>query len=373
MTTITRFTKEQLIARIERQIDINATIIERLGDDSAAASELAVETATMDIKILDIALASLEAGSDSNNHPASGPLSDYRLHRIREILGKAAAQSDGGNLGYAMSDAVKAFDELLEVRKAEPVAWTDEEELRDVRRVGFGEMFSVEPISPNADMCRVIPLYTTPPAPVTIDERAAFNAWNNEDNLPIAGVGAKNAAWLAWQARAKLGSPTAPVVPETLPCPVHLEPGLKFGKGVRTQCVLDALRRRADYYAELEAMTPEERAEHEANIEAFKAMLPQPSLVVPDGVARKDFEVWARSAGFNEDWYFFTNMHPNHYDDDHVNDMWTAWNACRAAMLPHLCDVIEMEAIKQQSTMQPSNGAMSGDAVKQSSSNAQRR
>lgn len=28
------------------------------------------------------------------------------------------------------------------------------------------------------------------------------------------------------------------------------------------------------------------------------------------------------------------------------------------------------EAIKQQSTMQPSNGAMSGDAVKQSSSNA---
>lgn len=40
------------------------------------------------------------------------------------------------------------------------------------------------------------------PAPVVPDERAAFNAWNNEDNLPIAGVGAKNAAWLAWQARA---------------------------------------------------------------------------------------------------------------------------------------------------------------------------
>ena len=40
--------------------------------------------------------------------------------------------------------------------------------------------------------------------PAVVDERAAFNAWNNEDNLPIAGVGAKNAAWLAWQARAAM-------------------------------------------------------------------------------------------------------------------------------------------------------------------------
>ncbi|EAA7988746.1 DUF550 domain-containing protein [Salmonella enterica] len=42
---------------------------------------------------------------------------------------------------------------------AEPLAWTDEEELRDLRKVGFCEMFSVEPISKDADMLRVIPLY----------------------------------------------------------------------------------------------------------------------------------------------------------------------------------------------------------------------
>ena len=54
---------------------------------------------------------------------------------------------------------------------AEPVAWTDEQELREVRRVGFGEMFSVEPISLNADMCRVIPLYRhAQPAPVVPEE-----------------------------------------------------------------------------------------------------------------------------------------------------------------------------------------------------------
>lgn len=54
-------------------------------------------------------------------------------------------------------------------------------------------------------------LYAAPPSLAAIDERAAFNTWNNDENLPIAGVGAKNAAWLAWQARAKLTSPPAPV------------------------------------------------------------------------------------------------------------------------------------------------------------------
>lgn len=54
-------------------------------------------------------------------------------------------------------------------------------------------------------------------SPAAPDERAAFNAWNNEDNLPIAGVGAKNAAWLAWQARAAMlnaGPVTAATVPD---------------------------------------------------------------------------------------------------------------------------------------------------------------
>jgi len=62
-----------------------------------------------------------------------------------------------------------------------------------------------------------VPLYSAPqlPQPAVVDERAAFNAWNNEDNLPIAGVGAKNAAWLAWQARAVLyGNSVLDVPPE---------------------------------------------------------------------------------------------------------------------------------------------------------------
>lgn len=74
-------------------------------------------------------------------------------------------------------------------------------------------------------------------------------------------------------------APPAPVVPETLPCPVHLVPGLHLGKGCKTETLLIALQRRAEYYAGLDAMTPEERAEHDASIEAFKAMLPQTAPV----------------------------------------------------------------------------------------------
>nr|WP_319823327.1 hypothetical protein [Klebsiella pneumoniae] len=71
--------------------------------------------------------------------------------------------------------------------------------------------------------------------------------------------------------------------PEVLPCPVLLEPGMRFGKGVKIRLVLEAIQRRAEHCAELEAMTPDGRAEYDANIEAFKAMLPQPAQVVPDG------------------------------------------------------------------------------------------
>ncbi|EDR8710573.1 hypothetical protein GPC10_001271 [Salmonella enterica] len=68
--------------------------------------------------------------------------------------------------------------------------------------------------------------------------------------------------------------------PETLPCPVHLLPGLCFGKGCKTEDLLIALQRRAEYYAELDAMTPEERTKYNDNIEAIRQLLPQPESPV---------------------------------------------------------------------------------------------
>ena len=57
----------------------------------------------------------------TNNHPAHGTVSLDRLLQINEILSKASAQSDGGNLGYAMADAVKVIDGAIAAFGVEPV------------------------------------------------------------------------------------------------------------------------------------------------------------------------------------------------------------------------------------------------------------
>ena len=69
----------------------------------------------------------------TTNHPAHGPVSLDRLHQISEILSKAAAQIDGGNLGYAMADAVKVIDGAIAAFGAEP-APVDIEMLANVLR-----------------------------------------------------------------------------------------------------------------------------------------------------------------------------------------------------------------------------------------------
>lgn len=77
---------------------------------------------------------------------------------------------------------------------------------------------------------------------------------------------------------------SAPEYPETLPCPVLLEPGLRFGKGIKTSTMLSALARRAVHESDMAALSPEERVEFQARIEDFKALIAQPVPVVPQDV-----------------------------------------------------------------------------------------
>ena len=74
-----------------------------------------------------------------SSHPAHGPVSLDRLHQISETLSKAAAQSDGGNLGYAMADAVKVIDRVIarELVRREHAEWSD---------VTFGDVGPVGPL-----------------------------------------------------------------------------------------------------------------------------------------------------------------------------------------------------------------------------------
>ncbi|RVR27988.1 DUF551 domain-containing protein [Citrobacter freundii] len=91
----------------------------------------------------------------TNNHPAHGPVSLDRLHQIREILSKASAQSDGGNLGYAMADAVKVIDGVIASFGAEPVG--------TFRKgpCGYYPSFHED----------AVPLYAAPPVPVVPEEK----------------------------------------------------------------------------------------------------------------------------------------------------------------------------------------------------------
>lgn len=75
----------------------------------------------------------------TNNHPAQGPVSLERLHQISEILSKAAVQSDGGNLGYAMADAVKVIAGVIarELVRREHAAWS---------QVTFGDVGPIGPL-----------------------------------------------------------------------------------------------------------------------------------------------------------------------------------------------------------------------------------
>ncbi|SWO30678.1 hypothetical protein [Klebsiella pneumoniae] len=124
----------------------------------------------------------------------------------------------------------------------------------------------------------------------------------------------------------------APEYPEVLPCSVLLEPRLRFGKGIKTSSVLAALARRAVYESDMAALSQEERAEFQARIEDFKALIAQPVPVVPD-VMEPTIETIKR---------ILPTSNPDEYAACIGADM---WNACRAAMLQELKKSAGTEAI----------------------------
>ena len=75
----------------------------------------------------------------------------------------------GSNVVLPAEEAEELARIALASLEAEPVAWTDEEELRDVRKYGFGEIFQCPP-DKYADPRRVLSLYRELPAPVVPDD-----------------------------------------------------------------------------------------------------------------------------------------------------------------------------------------------------------
>lgn len=184
----------------------------------------------------------------TTNHPAHGHVSLDRLHQIRETLSKAAEQSDGGNLGYAMADAVKVIDWALERCKADatPEFHTEAsrflpeclkaEEISGERRnsriaelMGWFDRYYSGNANPKwfkphaAELCYYI--LTAPPTAVVPDERETFEAFMEKRFGDIVDQRrAKNGdqgymawdmavAWIVWQhCAAMLQAGNSPVI-----------------------------------------------------------------------------------------------------------------------------------------------------------------
>ena len=130
----------------------------------------------------------------TTNHPANGPVSLERLHQISEILSKAAAQSDGGNLGYAMADAVKVIDGVISAFGAK----LDENGLLPCPLCGGGAEFDYDDDNLNWISCSVCGISTDTVYHTDIDARDKLReVWNrrasmlqaepvsNSDELPL--------------------------------------------------------------------------------------------------------------------------------------------------------------------------------------------
>lgn len=96
------------------------------------------------------------------------PLKEWLNQTIAELEEERDATPGAVNEDAVM--ALAAMKRALASLMADPVAWTDEQELRDVEKYGCGYLFTANPITPNADPHRVIRLYTASPAPMLPEE-----------------------------------------------------------------------------------------------------------------------------------------------------------------------------------------------------------
>lgn len=149
---------------------------------------------------------SMRLGRILNNHIVNYPRCEALVGILRECrIARDEAQA-----------------ELQERRKAErdsePVAYMYRDNLHSDARFSMeSKIGNWSPEDINEYEISETPLYRHAQHPVVPDERAAFNAWNNDVDCPLAGRDAKSAAWMAWNYRATFQAGNSPVIPEWIP------------------------------------------------------------------------------------------------------------------------------------------------------------
>ncbi|WP_254877996.1 hypothetical protein [Salmonella enterica] len=141
--------------------------------------------------------------------------------RLLKIQHWRETYGPGSNIVLPAEEAEQLARIALASLDAEPVAWTDEQELRDVEKDGCGYLFKANPISPNADPRRVIKLYRhAQPAPVVPDglRQALSNAGiaAPESDEMLAATCEKYIQMLVTWVKDRKPFQPAPVMPEKM-------------------------------------------------------------------------------------------------------------------------------------------------------------
>ncbi|MDN4237944.1 hypothetical protein OA819_04400 [Citrobacter freundii] len=128
----------------------------------------------------------------TNNHPAHGPVSLDRLHQICQYIERNNQYQNGGNLAYILADVLKVIDEVLERRNADskPVAYADPQAFINLQAGEARREWMWR--NPGEDL---IPLYTAPPAPVSVPD-----AMEMDDDFDSAFEHGKAVGWNAFRA-----------------------------------------------------------------------------------------------------------------------------------------------------------------------------
>lgn len=208
---------------------------------------------------------------------------------------------------------------------AAPPAPVEDTEIQ--RKAGINdslcEKYNVESLADFVDWQRnhIAELEAAPPAPVGKGETAVMPDYPGY-------VMTQRECYLAGKKAGLAGSGNAPVMndyPETLPCPVSLEPGLKFGKGVATKILLEALQRRANYSAEIEIIkeicgdikdgdflaAAKINGSSELVNTAYKLPANTPCKDAPEHIWLQTAGVWPENGEFSELTWCSDNQHPD--------------------------------------------------------------
>ncbi|HCN6876355.1 TPA: hypothetical protein N6096_004555, partial [Escherichia coli] len=132
------------------------------------ASELKAECGAVDMRSVAKLISDLATQLEVQLVRANALAEDHQ-RAIESIKQWRETYGPGSNVVLPAEEAEELARIALASLEAEPVAWTDEEELRDVRKYGFGEIFQCPP-DKYADPRRVISLYRELPAPVVPDD-----------------------------------------------------------------------------------------------------------------------------------------------------------------------------------------------------------